>query len=174
MKKKCRKNEKYLSKCFVINSKSYTFAPLLRTMKAFGRLAQLVQSICLTSRGSAVRIRQRPQKKLEAFTLEHSILSFRAFSSAGSEHLPYKQRVGGSNPSTPTKNEETYMRSLFCLYIFVVKKRGEVGFTNLSLYKNEYLFNLPVQGYCHIPSQLVLQVRCLRATTLRPCLSLPL
>ena len=26
----------------------------------FGRLAQLVQSICLTSRGSAVRIRQRP------------------------------------------------------------------------------------------------------------------
>ena len=26
-----------------------------------------------------------------------------AFSSAGSEHLPYKQRVGGSNPSTPTR-----------------------------------------------------------------------
>ena len=30
----------------------------------FGRLAQLVQSICLTSRGSAVRIRQRPPKKV--------------------------------------------------------------------------------------------------------------
>ncbi len=29
-----------------------------------------------------------------------------AFSSAGLEHLPYKQRVGGSNPSTPTKNDE--------------------------------------------------------------------
>ena len=28
-----------------------------------GRLAQLVQSICLTSRGSAVRIRQRPLPK---------------------------------------------------------------------------------------------------------------
>ena len=27
---------------------------------------------------------------------------FRALSAAGSEHLPYKQRVGGSNPSTPT------------------------------------------------------------------------
>ena len=27
----------------------------------------------------------------------------RAFSSAGLEHLPYKQRVGGSNPSTPTE-----------------------------------------------------------------------
>ena len=31
----------------------------------------------------------------------------RAFSSAGSEHLPYKQRVGGSNPSTPTRNNES-------------------------------------------------------------------
>ena len=29
----------------------------------------------------------------------------RAFSSAGSEHLPYKQRVGGSNPSTPTSRD---------------------------------------------------------------------
>ena len=29
-----------------------------------------------------------------------------AFSSAGSEHLPYKQRVGGSNPSTPTTTRE--------------------------------------------------------------------
>ena len=27
----------------------------------------------------------------------------RAFSSVGLEHLPYKQRVGGSNPSTPTR-----------------------------------------------------------------------
>ena len=26
-----------------------------------------------------------------------------AISAAGSEHLPYKQRVGGSNPSSPTK-----------------------------------------------------------------------
>ena len=62
-----------------------------------GRLAQLVQSICLTSRGSAVRIRQRP-----LLNLLFSPKEFRAFSSAGSEHLPYKQRVGGSNPSTPT------------------------------------------------------------------------
>ena len=34
--------------------------------------------------------------------LLQSLLSTRAFSSAGLEHLPYKQRVGGSNPSTPT------------------------------------------------------------------------
>ena len=61
-----------------------------------GRLAQLVQSICLTSRGSGVRIPQRPPPQ------NISKSKFRAFSSAGSEHLPYKQRVGGSNPSTPT------------------------------------------------------------------------
>ena len=36
----------------------------------------------------------------------------RAFSSAGSEHLPYKQRVGGSNPSTPTRRVFK-MRTLF-------------------------------------------------------------
>ena len=28
-----------------------------------------------------------------------------ALSSAGSEHLPYKQRVGGSNPSAPTQGK---------------------------------------------------------------------
>ena len=32
----------------------------------------------------------------------HPQFSARAFSSVGLEHLPYKQRVGGSNPSTPT------------------------------------------------------------------------
>ena len=37
----------------------------------------------------------------------------RAFSSAGSEHLPYKQRVGGSNPSTPTKERSQVDCGLF-------------------------------------------------------------
>jgi hypothetical protein len=40
----------------------------------------------------------------------------REFSSAGSEHLPYKQRVGGSNPSTPTKvfmSEDLFLFSTF-------------------------------------------------------------
>ena len=44
----------------------------------------------------------------------------RAFSSAGSEHLPYKQRVGGSNPSTPTKEEVTLGRLFFCIMSFRV------------------------------------------------------
>ena len=74
-----------------------------QTRMRLGRLAQLVQSICLTSRGSAVRIRQRPPQKAIS-----QIFPFWAFSSAGSEHLPYKQRVGGSNPSTPTSKAETY------------------------------------------------------------------
>ena len=40
------------------------------------------------------------------FTLPLHSQTKREFSSAGSEHLPYKQRVGGSNPSTPTKQSE--------------------------------------------------------------------
>ena len=42
----------------------------------------------------------------------------RAFSSAGSEHLPYKQRVGGSNPSTPTKKSFAFAK-LFFLSLFL-------------------------------------------------------
>ncbi len=37
----------------------------------------------------------------------------RAFSAAGSEHLPYKQRVGGSNPSTPTHPTAPRCRGVF-------------------------------------------------------------
>ena len=40
-------------------------------------------------------------------------LSEREFSSAGLEHLPYKQRVGGSNPSTPTKTRPLNSSGLF-------------------------------------------------------------
>ena len=71
-----------------------------------GRLAQLVQSICLTSRGSGVRIPQRPPSNTSLL----SRTQIRAFSSAGSEHLPYKQRVGGSNPSTPTNSKRCIRR----------------------------------------------------------------
>ena len=59
-------------------------------------------------------------------TVNHGVLgsspcsgAFWEFSSAGSEHLPYKQRVGGSNPSTPTEDTEqtTFSRLfLFCVY----------------------------------------------------------
>ena len=41
----------------------------------------------------------------------------RAFSSAGLEHLPYKQRVGGSNPSTPTKKSSEMFSELFLYFV---------------------------------------------------------
>ncbi len=43
---------------------------------------------------------------------------FRAISSVGSEHLPYKQRVGGSTPSSPTgKKPALQMQTGFFHYI---------------------------------------------------------
>ena len=47
---------------FVDSKNSRTFATLSETN---GCLAQLVQSICLTSRGSAVRIRQHPPRGID-------------------------------------------------------------------------------------------------------------
>ena len=47
---------------FVDSKNSRTFATLSETN---GCLAQLVQSICLTSRGSAVRIRQHPHRGID-------------------------------------------------------------------------------------------------------------
>ena len=56
----CRKN-------LQIQKNRRTFATqsgkTIAQKQRIGRLAQLVQSICLTSRGSAVRIRQRPRKR---------------------------------------------------------------------------------------------------------------
>ncbi len=72
-----------------------------------GHLAQLVQSVCLTSRGSGVRIPQCPHTQ---HFVQESYRS-RALSSAGSERLPYKQRVGGSNPSVPTTTTSMYSSS---------------------------------------------------------------
>jgi putative endonuclease len=40
----------------------------------------------------------------------------REFSSAGLEHLPYKQRVGGSIPSTPTPLTHSTKRVSFFMY----------------------------------------------------------
>jgi len=44
---------------------------------------------------------------------------FREHSSAGSEHLPYKQRVTGSNPVAPTSKIKGFERSAFeTLFVF--------------------------------------------------------
>src|SRR5690606_387927 len=41
----------------------------------------------------------------------------RAISSVGSEHLPYKQGVTGSNPVSPTTFQTSKRESFFCKYI---------------------------------------------------------
>ena len=55
----------------------------------------------------------------------------RAFSSAGLEHLPYKQRVGGSNPSTPTNPCEScnteVLQDFFCAFVIL-----SVNFADMS------------------------------------------
>jgi hypothetical protein len=48
---------------------------------------------------------------------EGKVAKQREFSSAGSEHLPYKQRVGGSIPSTPTSVAEANLGNGFGLEI---------------------------------------------------------
>ena len=58
--------------------------------------------------------------------MHKEFITLRAFSSAGSEHLPYKQRVGGSNPSTPTNKELQRCSSFFILknmddfYVYII------------------------------------------------------
>ena len=89
-----------------------------------GSIAQLVQSICLTSRGSGVRIPLLPQRSKTAIgRLFHLYLNAlciqplpREHSSAGSEHLPYKQRVRGSNPFAPTLKTTSHSMSGFVVF----------------------------------------------------------
>ena len=89
------------------------------------------------------------------------LLKARAFSSAGLEHLPYKQRVGGSNPSTPTQEKDVTHKvtSFFSLtasrlfngessvlrlsnisfYVVLPKRTGKKRKTPLYVYKSERL-----------------------------------
>ena len=55
----------------------------------------------------------------------------REFSSAGSEHLPYKQRVTGSNPVTPTL-KINHLR-VKCKWFFMrfTKKHTKIGVNTL-------------------------------------------
>ena len=53
--------------------------------------------------------------------------SIRAISSAGSEHLPYKQRVGGSNPSSPTKEVNQKICFFFCyIHFYTAQNWGKL------------------------------------------------
>ena len=65
------------------------------------------------------KVKQKQIFHFSLFTFHYSLYlctrlrKARAFSSAGLEHLPYKQRVGGSNPSTPTKKSSEVVSELF-------------------------------------------------------------
>ena len=59
-------------------------------------------------------------RKLLTFASLLKNKSIGALSSAGLEHLPYKQRVGGSNPSAPTQKRN--LVSNFGNEVFCVKK----------------------------------------------------
>ena|GEM_PF-3250568 len=48
----------------------------------------------------------------------------RALSSVGLERLPYKQRVGGSNPSAPTKKSAIIRLRIFYIHIILVCLHG--------------------------------------------------
>src|SRR5690349_12179805 len=70
-----------------------------------------------------------PRKTFKLFCQKRpTVLSLpslkREFSSAGSEHLPYKQRVGGSIPSTPTNppGSEDFSLMSYCTYILTAGK----------------------------------------------------
>ena len=72
------------------------------------------------------------------------------FSSAGSEHLPYKQRVGGSIPSTPT--EASQMRGFFMTYTVYIlystsKDRFYVGHTGDDLNERLRKHNTNHKGF---------------------------
>ena len=67
----------------------------LCTRKQQGALVQLVRIHACHAWGHGFESRTHR-------TVDLQKNSKRALSSAGSERLPYKQRVGGSNPSAPT------------------------------------------------------------------------
>ena len=57
-----------------------------------------------------------PEKFADKKKVRIFAVLFREHSSVGLEHLPYKQRVGGSTPSAPTKRLSSSLERLFSLY----------------------------------------------------------
>ena len=54
-----------------------------------------------------------PEKFADKKKVRIFAVLFREHSSVGLEHLPYKQRVGGSTPSAPTKSLSSSLERLF-------------------------------------------------------------
>ena len=70
----------------------------------------------------------------------------RAISSAGSEHLPYKQGVTGSNPVSPTKPQlRLFFWAISSVGLERLLDRQEVTGSNPVL--PTYLLNAPYRGF---------------------------
>ena len=67
------------------------------------------------------------------FAIPNTGILRRELSSAGSEHLPYKQRVGGSNPSAPTKRPYTrslpFVQAIFYILFLSMADKYYIGHT---------------------------------------------
>lgn len=95
----------------------YFELPLQSQAIHYGSLAQLVQSVCLTSRGSGVRIPQLPPNESSRLQQCKRLFHEREHSSVGLERLLDKQEVCGSNPHVPTNENQTVAEmqlSFFC------------------------------------------------------------
>ena len=64
----------------------------------------------------------------------------RGHSSAGLEHLPYKQRVRGSNPCAPTKKSLTLNCGAFFIYTLLVTSAIKSRDLSPTYRPNEYLY----------------------------------
>ena len=67
------------------------------------------------------------KKDVPLQSFQTKVVLTREHSSVGLEHLPYKQRVGGSTPSAPTKVFQNFLKDFFLLvltnfFFFISKK----------------------------------------------------
>jgi hypothetical protein len=81
----------------------------------------------------------------ELFIVLLPLFSNRELSSVGSEHLPYKQRVTGSNPVAPTNDDEGFKRfvseTIFSFAEGVLLNVSRVNeHTLITAFTSSYLF----------------------------------
>ena len=117
-----------------------------------GSLAQLVQSVCLTSRGSGVRIPQLPPNESSRLQQCKRLFHEREHSSVGLERLLDKQEVSGSNPLVPTSGKAFRIRSgrLFCRIAAMPLKKKTDTCVSVFCYGNRAfaICRSPVRGCC--------------------------
>ena len=114
----------------------YFELPLQSQAIHYGSLAQLVQSVCLTSRGSGVRIPQLPLNESSRLQQCKRLFHEREHSSVGLERLLDKQEVSGSNPLVPTNENQTVaemqLSDFYVCYSRVFQRFSAAGLSRKS------------------------------------------